>query len=604
MTSAHRSPELQTPEIARGYLPEDSEPEVICTKRAWLYLRVSTPSQVKTDYNPEGISIPAQREAGERKAVALGAAIAEEFIEPGRTATAIDKRPVFQEMMARVKAEKDIDFIIVYHFNRIFRNSIDAAITKKELAKHGIRLVSTVLDMGEGPESMMVESIIHAVDQYQSQASGADIRYKMSEKVRRGGSVGRAPLGYLNKRDQSEGRNIGIVVPDGETAKLVTTAFELYAAGEFTIEQLADEMKDRGLRTRPGRHPGGPVSTSKLQAMLRNPYYTGIVTYKGDMFPGRHEPLVSAQLFNQVQDVIDSRSGSGTRQRRHHHYLKGSLWCEQCHKQGRESRIIINRAIGRAGGEYFYFFCRGRQDHLCDSRYMDMDKVEDAVVRHYATLKFPPEITDVVRQHIAEVMADDNQAEELHRAQLQTELNRLDRQEENLLDLAAEGEVPAPKVRARLNAIASQRNKLGLELDRTANGLAVGAAVIHGALDLLDNPEELYRRCGPKQRQLLNQAIFEKIYVFEDEVVGQVFHEPFDELIPALDMVGRGMANLSGATKSFEINREPTKTGLLATAFFGGGWSKPVMVEVNGLEPSASTLRIQTGLPRDLGEFE
>ena len=183
-------------------------------------------------------------------------------------------------MMARVKAEKDIDFIIVYHFNRIFRNSIDAAITKKELNKQGIRLISTVLDMGDGPESMMVESIIHAVDQYQSQASGADIRYKMSEKVRCGGSVGRAPLGYLNRRDQSEGRNIGIVVPDDQMAKLVTTAFEADASGNFTFEQLADEMKDRGLRTRPGRHPGGPVSTSKLQAMLRNPYYTGIVTYK------------------------------------------------------------------------------------------------------------------------------------------------------------------------------------------------------------------------------------------------------------------------------------------------------------------------------------
>src|ERR1700677_388344 len=90
--------------------------------RAVLYLRVSTPSQVNTDYNPEGISIPAQREAGERKAGSLGAEVVREFIEPGRTATTIDKRPVFQEMMAWVKTQKDIDYIIVYHFNRIFRD--------------------------------------------------------------------------------------------------------------------------------------------------------------------------------------------------------------------------------------------------------------------------------------------------------------------------------------------------------------------------------------------------------------------------------------------------------------------------------------------------
>lgn len=189
-------------------------------KRAWLYLRVSTPGQVHTDYNPEGISIPAQREAGVRKAAELGAAVADEFIEPGRTATSIDKRPVFQDMLARVKAEKDIDYIIVYHFNRIFRNSIDAAITKKELAKYGMRVVSTVLDMGESPESAMVESIIHAVDQYQSQASGADIRYKMGQKVKNGGTVGQAKLGYLNVREaKAEGGEIRTIAVDPERGR-------------------------------------------------------------------------------------------------------------------------------------------------------------------------------------------------------------------------------------------------------------------------------------------------------------------------------------------------------------------------------------------------
>jgi site-specific DNA recombinase len=124
-------------------------------KRALLYLRVSTPSQVNTDYNPEGISIPAQREACERKARELGAEVANTYVEPGRTATSIEKRPVFQEMVARIKAQKDASYVIVYHFNRIFRNSIDAAITKRELGRWGVRLVSTVLDMGASPEGSM-----------------------------------------------------------------------------------------------------------------------------------------------------------------------------------------------------------------------------------------------------------------------------------------------------------------------------------------------------------------------------------------------------------------------------------------------------------------
>ena len=187
-------------------------------KKAVIYLRVSTPSQVNTDYNPEGISLPAQRERCEPKCAELGADVVREFVEPGRSATSIDKRPVFQEMLAWVKEQGDIDYIVVYHFNRIFRNSIDRAITKRDLAKCGTRIVSTAVDLGEGPESDMVETILSAVDEYQSAANGADISYKMSAKAKNGGTLGRAPLGYLNKRDTSGGRNIGITVLDEERA--------------------------------------------------------------------------------------------------------------------------------------------------------------------------------------------------------------------------------------------------------------------------------------------------------------------------------------------------------------------------------------------------
>lgn len=51
-------------------------------KRAVLYLRVSSPSQLKTDYNPEGISIPAQRDACKLKCSAIAADIVKEFVEP------------------------------------------------------------------------------------------------------------------------------------------------------------------------------------------------------------------------------------------------------------------------------------------------------------------------------------------------------------------------------------------------------------------------------------------------------------------------------------------------------------------------------------------
>ncbi len=561
---------------------QPAEPEDRKAKRAVLYLRVSTPSQVKTDYNPEGISLPAQREACELKAASLGAEILQEFVEPGRSATSIENRPVFQEMMAWIKSHKDIDYIIVYQFNRIFRNSIDAAITKRDLTKYGTRVVPTIMDLGEGPESDMVEIIMHAVGEYQSKANGADIAYKMAAKARSGGTLGRAPLGYLNARDLSEGRNSGIVILDPERAPLIKAAFKLYASGEYSLESLVDELTRRGLRTKPARFPSGPVSTSKLAELLRDPYYIGYVTYDGELIAGRHERLISDELFEQTQAILDERGGAGQRQRRHHHYLKGSLWCGQCHDAGVQSRMIMQWANGN-GGRYCYFFCRRKQQHLCDSRYVESDAIEDAVVDFYGTLRFPPDIAETMRKLMDETLEEEEKASKLLHQQLTAQLLRLDRQEENLLDLVANGDQSSAKVKQRLNGIQRERSKIAQQLDQTGERLAVGAALIENALTLLHDPQGLYEQMAPEQRRLMNQAIYERLYVLDDTISDAAFNPPFDELLEARDAassIKHQKGSPAGTGDPSEVH-----TGPLATALLDRGSNKRVMVGAEGLEP-------------------
>jgi site-specific DNA recombinase len=568
-------------------------PAVESVKRAVLYLRVSTPSQVKTDYNPEGISLPAQREACELKMALLGAEKVREFIEPGRTATSIEHRPAFQEMMAWIKTQEDkIDYIVVYQFNRIFRNSIDAAITKRDLKKYGIRVVPTIMDLGEGPEGDMVETIMHAVGEYQSRANGADISYKMGAKAKNGGTVGRAPIGYTNARDLSEGRNIGIVQFDPERRPHMEAAFRLYASGDYSIESLADELTTRGLRTRPGRFPAGPVSTSKLNTLLRDPYYIGFVTHKGELIRGRHEPLIDQDLFDRVQTVLNSRSGSGARQYRHHHYLKGSLWCGQCHDRKVESRMIMQWAAGN-GGQYRYFFCKQKHKHQCDSRYVEGSAVEAAVIDFYGTQRFPSNLAKQVRKLMYDTLEDEERASQLLHEQLTSELVRLNAQEENLIDLAADGNLPSTKVKQRLAGIQIQRNKAQSQLNQTDERLALGAKMIENALVLLDDPQHLYEQMAADQRRLLNQAFFEKLYVFEDRVTDAILNPPFDELLQIKD-IHTAVTAVQKGSPAVQTAGDPwgDHAGPLATALFGDGSTKRVMVEVMGFEPTASTLRM------------
>jgi site-specific DNA recombinase len=571
------------------------------SKRAALYLRVSTPGQVNTDYDPEGISIPAQREAGKRKAELLDAEIVREFVEPGRSATSIDKRPAFQEMLAWVKAQKDIDYVIVYHFNRVFRNSVDAGIVKRDLKKVGTRFVSTIIDMGEGPESELIETILHAVDQYQSQASGADIKYKMSQKAKHGGTVSMARLGYLNVREaKPEGGEIRTVVVDPERAQFVRLAFELYATGDWSQSDIIQELTDRGLYTRATpKRPAHPMSINKLSLMLRDRYYLGYVVYDGQEYEGRHEALITPDLFDRVQVILESRTAAQERRRIHHHYLKGSLFCGRCHRAGRRGRLIIHRAVNSRGSEYMYFFCRNKQEGTCDSRYVNILHVEDAVEQYYATLQFSPKFITEVHKQLGDILAGENAATRLLHQQLTTELHALDARENNLLALGfADLTVSATeKIKIELQKIEIQRRRLTERRGQTQDDLTLSAELIKTCVTLLQDPQALYVRCDDQQRRMLNQALFTSLYLEDDQVIDIDLVQPFGQLhaLQEASQVAERDQSPSNAKRAVPEGNGPYVSynleELLKGISLGPCSSSPSMVELRGIEPRTFSMR-------------
>lgn len=426
-------------------------------KRAFSYLRVSSAGQVNTDYDPEGIPLPAQRAAILARAAQLDADIEAEFIEPGRSATTVDGRPKFQAMMARLKAEGGIDYVIVYARSRLHRNSIDAAITKRDLRLAGATLISVMDHTEDTAIGDLVATVLDGVNEYQSRAAGADIAYKMSQKIARGGTVSKAPIGYLNVREAFEGREVRTVAVDPERGPLVRMAFELYATGDYGFHALIEALTDAGLRTRPTkRFPvGTPISINSLGNLLRERYYLGLVTNKGQEYRGRHEPLVSEELFAEVQRMLDLRRAGGTRERTHNHYLKGVVWCHRCQR-----RLMIMRGKSHTGSLYFYYFCQGRQKHLCDLPYLPTAKVEAAMIDNYATVMLPADLSTRIAKRVGEVLGQSATTRGEIQQRVKAQLAKLNTQEDRFLDLVGDADWPQDKIAQRLRAIRDERSKL------------------------------------------------------------------------------------------------------------------------------------------------
>lgn len=107
-----------------------------------LYLRVSSMSQVETGYDPEGLSIKAQRDICRNKAESLGLAVIGEYVELGRSGTNVQGRPEYQGMMQRVTTQRDVDFIMVYQLSRLNRNRTDDAMVMLQMEAAGAKLLS------------------------------------------------------------------------------------------------------------------------------------------------------------------------------------------------------------------------------------------------------------------------------------------------------------------------------------------------------------------------------------------------------------------------------------------------------------------------------
>jgi len=244
------------------------------------YLRVSTKEQAERGGTEEGFSIPAQREANLRKAETIGATVIEEFVDAGESARKAD-RPELMRMIRYVKAHQ-VNYCIVHKVDRLARNRADDVTIHLALHEAGVMLVSATENIDETPSGMLLHGIMSTIAEFYSRNLATEVIKGMTQKATTGGTVGKAPIGYLNIRTQDElGRQARTVDLDADRAPLVEWAFKAYASGQWTVSQLHEELTARGLTSVPTpTRPAKPLAVSSVHRMLTNPYYKGDVTYQ------------------------------------------------------------------------------------------------------------------------------------------------------------------------------------------------------------------------------------------------------------------------------------------------------------------------------------
>ena len=496
---------------------------------AFIYLRVSTAEQAERGGDGEGFSIPAQREACIREAESLGAMVVGEYVDRGESARS-SARPQLQDML-RALTEMHPSYVIVHKVDRLARNRADDVEITMAVRGAGATLVSCSESIDETPSGILMHGILSTMAEFYSANLANEVKKGSLQKAKAGGTVGKAPCGYLNVRKTINGREVRTVDIDEQRAPLMRYAFERYADGDISLRDLLDDVTMQGLDTTPGpKTPSKPLKLSHFHRLLQHPYYKGFVRYKGVVYPGKHPALVSEATWNKVQERMAQRSNSGEKQRKHHHYLKGSVWCGSC-----GSRLIVSNAKNRHGTIYPYFICIGRQEKRtdCEQSAMLQDTVEELIVQRYRQVQPKPELIDAIRNLILdELQIQQRSLDEQRTAQEKRRAQLLD-EREKLLKAHYADAIPLDQLKREQARIAHEIEAAETLISAADIRFELVRTNLHSALAQAGDWGAVYRAASPTIRRQMNQSIFTRFEV--DNLAGGTvtseFAEPFDLLL-------------------------------------------------------------------------
>ena len=478
-------------------------------KRAVSYIRVSTREQAQRGGSEEGFSLPAQREANKRKAQSMGALVVKEFADRGESARSAN-RPELQKMLAYLKEDGGIDYVIVHKLDRLARNRADDVEINRAFEEAGVRLVSTSENIDQTPGGMLLHGIMSSIAEFYSRNLANEVIKGMGEKARNGGTLGKAPLGYVNVRGRDEhGREVRTVELDQQRAPLLRLAFSEYATGNWTVSQLAKHLAGLGLDVpaTPSK-PARPITKGRLHTLLRHPYYKGVVQFQGVEYAGKHEALVDEETWQVVQAVLGSHR-SGERERLHNHFLKSTVVCGQC-----GSRLLVQNTKNGKGVLYPYFICARRQRlHDCSFKAVLIEVVEAQMQEVYRRLYVSEaDRQEIERYLLAELARIEGEKGRSVRS-LTVRRTNLEDERRRLLQAHYAGAVPLQLLKEEQERLGRELAGIQRQLDAYQADAKLVRAHVEQALDLLEDCYRLYMAAPDHLRKQLNQVFFERVLV-------------------------------------------------------------------------------------------
>ena len=447
-------------------------------KKCVIYTRVSTVDQAEF-----GFSLDAQRKACEEYAEREKYEVNKIYIERGESAKTAD-RTEFKKMIHYVIMNfKKISAIIIWKYDRFSRNLADLIAYREKLNEKGIKLLSVTENSADTPDGILIANILGSLSQYENELKSERTVTGMTEAAAKGHWLWRPPFGYkLIKKE---------LVVDDEAAQVVRDLFNYYIQSQ-SFERCKDFLKKKGVRK----------SSWIITKVLRNPVYIGMITTKLMDHPvqGKHEPIVSKDIFEKVQHIINNIHKKHSTPRRKkfdpRFYLRGFLYCDKC-----GTRITASMSKGRSK-QYGFYRCPN------NCFYMKSDDLHEFINDVLSDYEFNDEVVEKLEKTLKDFHENHEKYKIKEIKNLKQKLTKLETRKSKLLDLLIDGTLDEESYKAKGKEIDSDIEVKKYAISRLEEKMVEIDKLIEKVRLLIQSPKSLSNRLQPADRLRVMYVLF------------------------------------------------------------------------------------------------
>ena len=534
--------------------------------KAILLARVSSKEQ------EEGQSIPAQerrlREYAERKGL-----IIEEVVKITESSTK-ETRKEFEKILERIRKSRESVALVADTIDRVQR-SFKESVVLEDLRKEGkveihFMREGLVLNLKSNSADILRWDMgVMFARSYVLQLSD-NVKRSKEQAAKNGIWIGLAPLGYMHVVQENGNKTI---IPDPEHAPFITKLFELYATGNYSLLKLQEEAERMGFRSKKGHK----IAKSVIDEILKKSFYSGIMQTKYGLVEHHYQPLISRELYQQVQSVANGYHKKPHKSVSESFILRGLITCANC-------GCIVTPEIKKE--RYIYYSCTNAKG-CCKRVYIREEPLISTLSSYFDLISLSEQqIADVTR-HLKGIHESEAHFHSESLQALRKEQDRIQKRLNQIYDDKLDGLIDERMYLERVAAYKNRQTEIVDQMRRHEKADLNFYITANLVMNLATRAREIFESSEADEKRQLLDLVFQNLQL-KDGSLSVSVREPF---LTMLDFKNR--PEEWGRLDSNQRSPKTRDLQSLAIATMRHPRKDQKRMLAKGIEPS--TVRLQGG---------